>query len=138
MPRILALDLGEKRIGVAVTDALNITSQSVGTIERKGIRSDFKKIQDLIKEYGASKVIIGIPINMDGTKGKSAKLAIDFRDALKKEVLVDVDMIDERLTTKQGERMLLEADVSRKKRRKNIDKIAAQLILQNYLELHTQ
>ena len=136
MSRILAFDFGEKKIGIAVSDALNITAQSVGVIERRGIKNDIKKIQDLVREYEAVKLIVGLPLNMDGTKGKSAKLAIDFAEAVKKETQIDVEMIDERLTSAQGERIFLEADMSREKRKKNIDKIAAQLILQNYLDLH--
>jgi len=136
MQRILALDFGEKRIGVAVSDALSIIAQSVGTIERKGIKNDLKKIQELIREYDANRLIVGLPLNMNGTKGKSANCAIDFVNEVKKEIHIEVEMIDERLTTAQGERILLEADVSRKNRRKNLDKIAAQLILQNYLDLH--
>lgn len=137
MQRVLALDLGEKRIGVAVSDVLNIIAQAVGTIERKGIKNDFKKIEDLIKKYGAAKIVVGLPLNMDGTKGKSASLAIDFVNTLKREIQIDVEMIDERLTSAQGERIFLEADISRKKRKKNLDKIAAQLILQNYLDSHS-
>ena len=138
MQRALALDLGEKRIGVAVSDPLNIIAQSVGTIQRKDIKSDLKKIADLVKEYKADKLVIGLPLNMNGSKGKSANLAIDFVEAVKKEIQVDVEMIDERLTSAQGERIFLEADMSREKRKKNIDKIAAQLILQSYLDLHVQ
>ena len=138
MQRALALDLGEKRIGVAVSDPLNIIAQSVGTIQRKDIKSDLKKIADLVREYGADKLVIGLPLNMNGTKGKSANLAIDFVEAVKKEIQIDVEMIDERLTSAQGERIFLEADMSREKRKKNIDKIAAQLILQSYLDLHVQ
>ena len=136
--RILALDLGEKRIGIAVSDALNITAQSVGTIERRAIKSDLKRIDDLIKEYGAGRLVVGLPLNMNGTKGKSANLAIDFVNELKKEIKIEVELVDERLTTAQGERIFLEADLSRKKRRKNLDKIAAQLILQNYLDSHKE
>lgn len=135
--RILALDFGEKRIGVAVSDSLNIIAQSVGTIERKGIKNDLEKIGGLVKEYGAEKIIVGLPLNMDGTEGKSANRAIDFVSALKKEITVEVEMLDERLTTRQGERIFLEADMSRKNRKKNLDKIAAQLILQGYLDLHS-
>ncbi|MDO8603068.1 MAG: Holliday junction resolvase RuvX [Candidatus Omnitrophota bacterium] len=135
--RILALDFGEKRIGVAVSDSLNIIAQSVGTIERKGIKNDLEKIGGLVKEYGAEKIIVGLPLNMDGTEGKSANRAIDFVSALKKEITVEVEMLDERLTTRQGERIFLEADMSRKNRKKNLDKIAAQLILQSYLDLHS-
>ena len=137
MQRILALDFGEKRIGVAVSDALNIIAQSVGTIERKGIKNDLKKIQELVREYDANKLIVGLPLNMNGTKGASADFAIDFVNEVKKEIKIEVEMIDERLTTAQGERILLEADVSRKNRRKNLDKIAAQLILQSYLDSHS-
>jgi putative holliday junction resolvase len=138
MQRVLGLDFGEKRIGVAVSDALNIIAQSIGTIERKSIKTDIKKIQDLVREYGASKLIIGLPLNMNGTKGKSADMALDFVSKLKKEIDISVEMLDERLTTAQGERIFLEADMSRAKRKKNIDKIAAQLILQNYLDLNVQ
>ena len=138
MQRILALDFGEKRIGVAVSDALNIIAQSVGTIERKGIKNDLKKIRDLVQEYNAERLIVGLPLNMDGTEGKSANRAVDFVKELKKEIDIPIEMVDERLTTAQGERIFLEADLSRKKRKKNIDKIAAQLILQNYLESHVQ
>jgi len=136
MQRILALDFGEKRIGVAVSDALNIIAQSVGVIKRKGIKNDLKKIQELVREYDANKLIVGLPLNMNGTRGPSADFAISFVNEIKKEIQIEVEMMDERLTTAQGERILLEADVSRKNRRENLDKIAAQLILQNYLELH--
>jgi putative Holliday junction resolvase len=138
MQRILSLDFGEKRIGVAVSDALNIIAQSVGTIERKGIKNDLKKIKDLVQEHDAGMLIVGLPLNMDGTEGKSANRAIDFVNELKKEINIRIEMADERLTTAQGERIFLEADLSRKKRKKNIDKIAAQLILQSYLDLHVQ
>ena len=138
MQRILGLDFGEKRIGVAVSDALNIIAQSVGTIERKGIKSDLKKIQELVQEYNAGRLIVGLPLNMNGTKGRSANLAIDFVNKVKKEIQIEVEMVVERLTTRQGERIFLEADVSREKRKKNLDKIAAQLILQIYLDLHVQ
>jgi len=137
MQRILSLDFGEKRIGVAVSDSLNIIAQSVGTIERKGIKNDLKKIAELVKEYEAGKMIVGLPLNMDGTEGKSASRAINFVNELRKEIQIEVEMLDERLTTAQGERVFLEADMSRKKRKQNLDKIAAQLILQNYLDSHS-
>lgn len=133
--RILGLDIGEKRIGIAVSDGLNITAQGIGVIERKNLKEDFKKINEVVTEYAVIKIIMGLPLNMNGSEGKSAKLAMDFASNLKEKIPIDIEMIDERLTTKQGERILLEADISRKKRKKNIDKIAAQLILQNYLDL---
>lgn len=138
MPRVLALDVGEKRIGVAVSDALNITAQGLETIERKDTEGVLNRIGSLVKEYDIAKIIIGMPFNMDGREGFSAKLTREFISLLKKEIPISVETIDERLTTAQGERMLLEADVSRKKRKRSIDRIAAQLILQLYLDSHVQ
>lgn len=134
--RILALDLGEKRIGVAVSDELNITAQGLETIKRRTIEDTLNKIKSLIKEYGVSKVVIGMPLNMDGTRGARARLSEEFVTLLRKEISVETELIDERLTSAQGERVLLEADASRKKRKASIDKIAAQLILQTYLDSH--
>jgi len=136
--RILALDVGEKRIGVALSDALNLIAQGLETIKRANDKETLIKIKELIKQHDVGKVIIGMPLNMDGSKGPSARSMEDFISLMKKDIGVDVEVIDERLTTAQGERMLLEADVSRKKRKRSIDKIAAQLILQTYLELHAQ
>ena len=134
MTRILALDVGEKRIGVAVSDCLNITAQGQGMIKNKDTTDTLNKIKDLIKQYDISKIIVGMPFNMNGTKGYSARSVEAFVERLKKEVSIDVEIADERLTTAQGERVLLEADVSREKRKKFVDKIAAQLILQSYLD----
>ena len=138
MPRILALDVGEKRIGVAVSDELNITAQAVTTIKRTGALDAVAEIRALIERYGASKIVIGMPFNMDGTKGPSAEKVEGFASFLKLKLPVEIEMIDERLTSSQGERVLLDADISRKKRKSAIDKIAAQLILQSYLESHVQ
>lgn len=136
--RILALDFGEKRIGVAVSDKLNIIAQGLETIERKGAEDSLDRIKSLIKQYNISKVIIGMPFNMNGTKGAGARSSEELSALLKERLSVSVETIDERLTTAQGERVLLEADVSRKKRKASIDKIAAQLILQIYLDSHVQ
>lgn len=134
MARILAIDIGEKRIGIAVSDALSITAQGLETIQRKNAEDTLNKIKDLIKKYKVSKIIVGMPLNMDGTKGPSAETIEGYVAILKKETGVDIGMVDERLTTAQGERILLDADLSRKKRKNSIDKIAAQLILQTYLD----
>ncbi|MFH1782362.1 MAG: Holliday junction resolvase RuvX [Candidatus Omnitrophota bacterium] len=134
MPRIIGLDVGEKRVGVAVSDALNITAQGIDTIERKNDSVLLEKIRSLVKEYEVSKIIVGMPLNMNGSKGKSALAIRDFSDKLKHELKIDIELIDERLTSAQGERLLIQADVSRKKRKLAIDKIAAQLILQTYLD----
>ena len=138
MSRILALDVGEKRIGIAVSDALNLIAQGLETIERKDEEKTLGKIKDLVKEYDVAKIIIGMPFNMNGTKGRSAQLVEEFASLLRKEIPISVETVDERLTTLQAERVLLEADISRRKRKVSIDKIAAQLILQTYLDSHVQ
>ncbi|MFC1621501.1 Holliday junction resolvase RuvX [Candidatus Omnitrophota bacterium] len=134
--RILALDVGEKRIGVALSDALNIIAQGLETIERADDKATLTKIRELIKQYDVGKIIVGMPLNMDGSKGPSARSMEGFISLMKKDIEVAIEVVDERLTTAQGERILLEADVSRKKRKRSIDRIAAQLILQTYLDLH--
>ncbi|MDP8230168.1 MAG: Holliday junction resolvase RuvX [Candidatus Gorgyraea atricola] len=136
--RILALDVGEKRIGVALSDALNLIAQGLETIKRADDKETLTKIKELIKQHDVGKIIVGMPLNMDGSKGPSARSMEDFISLMKKDIEVGIEVVDERLTTAQGERILLEADVSRKKRKRSIDKIAAQLILQTYLELHAQ
>lgn len=138
MQRILALDIGEKRIGVAVSDALNITAQGLETIKRLDKESTFFRIKALAEEYDVSRIIAGMPLNMNGTKGRAGELVEEFLAGLGEKIEVPIDTIDERLTSVQGERLLLEADISRKKRRRSIDKVAAQLILQNYLDSHVQ
>lgn len=134
MSRILALDVGEKRIGVAVSDALNITAQGLETLVRRDSGPVMERIGALVRQYKVSKILVGIPFNMNGTKGSSAASVEEFITLLKKEIPLEIETVDERLTTAQGERVLLEADVSRKKRKASIDKIAAQLILQAYLD----
>jgi len=134
--RILALDVGEKRIGIAVSDALNMSAQGIETLVRQDAGSTLDRIKALVKEYDVAKIVVGLPFNMNGTKGASAAAVEDFIETLKNRLSVEITTVDERLTTAQGERLLLEADVSRKKRKACIDKIAAQLILQTYLELN--
>ena len=136
MPRILAFDIGEKRIGVAISDPLNITAQGLETIEKKSTESVLGKIKSLTEQYDGVKIIIGMPYNINGTKGPAAKSAEEFAALLRKKAAIEVVTVDERLTSRQGERVLLEADLSRKKRKKSIDKIAAQLNLQTYMDSH--
>ena len=138
MARILALDVGEKRIGVAVSDETATIAQGIEVIKRVDTPHTIEKIKSLVEKYSISKIIIGMPFNMNGTKGESAKGIEEFIEAIQKELSIDVITADERLTTKEGERVLLEADVSRKKRKISIDKIAAQLILQTYLDSYVQ
>ena len=128
--RILGLDTGTKRIGVAISDELGITAQPLETV-RAG---DFKRIEELIKEYGVTELVVGLPLNMDGSKGPKAEEAISFADSIKERFSLSVKMWDERLTSVAVEKQLISMDVSRKKRRKSIDKLAAQMILQGYLD----
>lgn len=134
MTRILGLDVGHKRIGVAISDELLLTAQGADTIERKALKSDLDEINDLIRKNSVSEVVVGLPVNMNGTYSAKTKEVIEFMDSLSKAVRVPVKTWDERLTTVQAERTLLEADISRAKRKKVIDKLAAQVILQGYLD----
>lgn len=134
--RILGLDVGTKTIGVAISDELGLTAQGLDTIRRtaKDPESDFKKIATLVKEYEVDTVVIGLPKNMNGTIGPSGKRSKQFANTLSEYVSSTIKMWDERLTTMAAERMLISADVSRQNRKKVIDKVAAALILQGYLD----
>lgn len=132
--RVLALDAGEKRIGVAVSDPLGIIAQGVTVIVRKDPETDLNEIKKIVEEYKADSIVIGMPVNMDGTKGKSAEKTNEFVEVLKGRLSIPVHTYDERLSTKESEKFLISADVSRKKRKQVIDKMAAQLILESYLE----
>lgn len=136
MARYLALDIGTKRIGVAISDPLNITAQGLGTIEQKNQKDTLDRIRSFFEKYEIGKIIVGLPLNMNGEKGDSAKSAEEFARLVEEELSIPVELVDERLTTMQGEKLLLEADISRKKRKNSIDRIAAQLILQAYLDSH--
>ena len=130
----MGLDLGDKRIGVAVSDPLGWTAQGKVVIESKDQLSDIKHIVSLTEEYNVEKIVIGLPKNMNNTIGPRAQKTLDFVAALKKESSIPIITWDERLTTKEAERTLIKADISRKKRKEVIDKMAAMIILQNYLD----
>ena len=132
--RIMGLDLGDKRIGVAVSDPLGFTAQGKAVIESQDKASDIKHISSLAKEYNIEKIVVGLPKNMNNSIGPRAEKTLDFVSLLKKELSIPIITWDERLTTKEAERTLIEADLSRKKRKEVIDKMAAMIILQNYLD----
>ncbi len=132
--RILSLDVGKKKVGIAISDALGITAQPLDTLIRKAKKADLARIEKVIHDMSVSKVIVGLPLNMNGTEGAMAKEIYSFVKELEKEIKIPVELWDERLTTMEAERLLLEADLSRKERKKLDDKIAAQLILQSYLD----
>ncbi|WP_244833261.1 Holliday junction resolvase RuvX [Clostridium sp. BJN0001] len=132
--RILGLDLGQKTIGVAVCDPLGYTAQGITTIRRKNAEKDMQSLKKIIEEYNVEKIVLGLPKNMNGTIGESGQIAIRFSKILEEETNLEVIMWDERLTTVAAQRAMLEADLSRNKRKKIVDKIASTYILQGYLD----
>ena len=132
--RIMALDVGSKRIGVALSDPLKNTAQGLQTFQRTTLEEDIKGLWQLIDEHEVSQLVVGLPKNMDGSIGFKAEEVQQFIADLTAERKIEVIWIDERLTTVSAERVLLEADVSRAKRKKVIDKMAAVVILQSYLD----
>lgn len=133
--RILGLDVGSKTIGIAVSDPLKMTAQGLTTLHwnENDMSSADDELRKMIKEYEIEKIIVGLPMNMDGTKGERAKKSEIYARRLERVFQVPVQLVDERLSTVSAERALLEADVSRKKRSKVIDQMAATIILQTYL-----
>lgn len=132
--RILALDVGTKRIGVSLSDELLITAQGLDSIYRKDLKHDLDVVAGLVKQYAVTEVVVGLPLNMNGTYSAKTKEVMEFFDSLSKALAVPVATWDERLTTVQAQKALLEADTSRARRRALADKLAAQLILQSYLD----
>ncbi|MDT8718123.1 Holliday junction resolvase RuvX [Clostridium sp. 19966] len=132
--RILGLDVGEKTIGVAISDPLGITAQGITTIKRKGVKADINEIGKYVSEYGCSKIVVGLPKNMNGSIGPSGERIINFSEKIKFELNIEIEMWDERLTTVAAHRVMLEGDLSRSKRKKIVDKLAAMYILQGYLD----
>ena len=132
--KIMGIDFGTKRIGVAVSDELFLMAHGLDSIERKGIVKDLEFIGDLVRDNSVSEIVVGLPLNMNGTYSEKTKETALFVEQLSKSVAVPVKTWDERLTSVQAERTLLEADMSRAKRRKLSDKLAAKFILQSYLD----
>ncbi len=132
--RILGIDLGEKRIGVALSDALGLTAQGLTVLSRQGQKTDLNRIAALVREHEVQQIVIGLPRHLDGRLGKGADEVMVWAKELQERLHLPVHTIDERLTTMQAERVLLAADVSRRKRRQVIDKMAASLILQTFLD----
>ena len=134
MGRIMGLDIGDRTIGVAVSDLLGITAQGVQTIKRRNFQWDLQQLEKVIKKHGVGKIIVGLPKNMNGTIGAQGEKVLAFAEKLEKTTGIPVEAWDERLTSVSAEKFLLEGDMSRKKRKEVIDKIAAVIILQNYLD----
>lgn len=132
--RIMALDVGSRTIGIACSDALLMTAQGIETIRRTSLENDFNRLRELISEYEVHELVVGMPKNMNGTKGERAEKTEEFVEKMKVVIDLPVTFWDERLSTVMAERQLIAADVSRKKRKGVIDKMAAVVILQGYLD----
>ena len=132
--RIMALDVGSRTIGIACSDALLMTAQGIETIRRTSLENDFNRLRELISEYEVHELVVGMPKNMNGTKGDRAEKTEEFVEKMKAVIDLPVTFWDERLSTVMAERQLIAADVSRKKRKGVIDKMAAVVILQGYLD----
>lgn len=132
--RVMGLDVGDKTIGVAISDPLGLTAQGIETIRRDQEVDYWHRLEDLCKDYQIEKIVVGLPRNMNGTYGPRAELAKEFAGLLEQKLELNVAMWDERLSTVAANRALLDADLSRKKRKKVIDKMAAVFILQGYLD----
>jgi len=132
--RVIGLDLGDKTIGVAVSDPSGLIAQGIKTIKRKNIKYDINEIIEIVNEYNAEKIIMGLPKNMNGTMGSSSQKVIEFSEKIKKRIDIEIIFQDERLTTVSAQRILIEADLSREKRKKVVDTVAATYILQTYLD----
>lgn len=132
--RIMSLDVGSRTIGIACSDALLMTAQGIETIRRTSLEKEFNRLQELITEYEVHELVVGMPKNMNGTKGERAEKTEEFVEKMKEVIDLPVTYWDERLSTVMAERQLIAADVSRKKRKSVIDKMAAVVILQGYLD----
>ena len=135
--RVMGLDYGSKTVGVAVSDPLGITAQGIETITRKEenkLRKTLARIEELVKEYEVEKIVLGFPKNMNNTIGDRAEKSLELKAMLERRIGIPVIMWDERLTTVEAERTLIESKVRREDRKKYVDKIAAVFILQGYLD----
>lgn len=135
MSRIMGLDVGDKTIGVALSDPLGWTAQGLEIIQRVGIKKDLQRLGEIINEYNVNRIVVGLPKNMDGTMGPQCGKVLEFNDRLSRRFnKIEIIQWDERLTTVAAERTLIEANINREKRKKIIDKISAVYILQGYLD----
>ncbi len=138
--RVLGIDYGEKRIGLAISDPLGIIAQGLKVVSAENFfqNKGIEEFKELIKEFKISKIVVGFPLNMDGSTGKKGNEVQSFVEQLKKHISLPFVLWDERLTTVAAENILINTDLSRKRRKKVIDKVAAAIILQGYLDRQKQ
>ena len=134
MARVLGIDLGSRRIGVAVSDGLGLPAQPRATLARKGGVRDLEAIAAAVKEANADRIVLGLPLDPEGHEGPAAQRARVFGDKLRSALHLPVDLIDESFSTVEAEAVLLAADVSRARRKQVVDKMAAAVILQRWLD----
>ncbi|MBZ5678712.1 MAG: Holliday junction resolvase RuvX [Acidobacteriia bacterium] len=132
--RILGLDVGSRRIGMAVSDLLGITAQGIETLQRRNKRSDFEQLRRVIREYKVREIVVGLPLRMSGEEGIQAEKMQGFAEDLRKRFGLPVHLWDERLTSVEANRLLRETEISIEKRGKAVDRMAAVLILQGWME----
>jgi putative Holliday junction resolvase len=132
--RVLALDLGKKRIGMALSDELGVTAQGLETLERSNIREDLARISQLAADKNVSLILMGNPLHMSGREGRQAEYARDFGERLRAASGIPVEFWDERLTTVAAQRVLRESGISIEKRAKAVDRLAAVILLESYLD----
>ncbi len=130
----MGLDVGTKTIGVAISDELRLTAQGVTTVRRSGTRADLGELKRLAAEHSVSRIVVGLPLNMDGSEGPMAEAVRKLGGSLEGASGIPVEYWDERLSTVSAERVLIEGNVSREKRRRVIDRVAASIILQSWLD----
>lgn len=135
--RIIGLDFGSKTVGVAMSDELLITAQGVEIVRRQSpgkLRQTLARIEEIIAEYGATKIVLGYPKNMNNTEGERCEKTVEFKEMLERRTGLPVILWDERLTTVAADRAMMEGGIRREDRKKYVDKIAAEFILQGYLD----
>jgi putative Holliday junction resolvase len=133
-PRILGLDVGSRRIGVAISDPLGITAQGLDTIRRHNKRLDFGQLERVIREYDVTQIVIGLPLRMSGVEGAPAEKMQAFAEDIRRRFQLPVHLWDERLSSAQANRLLRETDMSSKRRAQVVDQLAAVLILQSWMD----
>jgi putative Holliday junction resolvase len=138
MGRVIGLDVGDARIGVAVGDELGLTAQGVGVVRRSALQEDLRQLEGLLASYPPERFVVGLPLNMNGTEGPQARRVQVFAEALARHFGVPVDMWDERLSSVAATRTLIEGNVRRAERKRVVDKVAAALILQGYMDRHAR
>lgn len=136
--RILSIDYGERRLGLAISDETQTLASGLGVYTRQSAEADLRYLRELIARERVEKIVLGLPLNMDGSQGFKAQEALEFKEQLETQLKIPVELVDERLTTQEAERVLIEADLSRRRRKEVRDQLAAVLILQRYLDAQAQ